>query len=176
MNVEYRSQNILGKFWILTLQFSITKEIAMQNKKNVYFQASFISFLVIIMLLSYHPVMPGAQESAPHVGIITIKDRPESIIPASLTVKKGDTIVWYNQGKEPISIRLIPQLGIVCSPIVNFYSDLSGNYKTGSIYNGGTASLCFLYTGVYEYEIKWIDQKKKTASRKMLSGKVTVAE
>jgi hypothetical protein len=33
-----------------------------------------------------------------------------------------------------------------------------------------------LYAGVYEYEIKWIDQKKKTASRKMLSGKVTVAE
>jgi hypothetical protein len=46
----------------------------MQIKKNVYFQASFISFLIIIMLLSYHPVMPGAQESAPHVGIITIKD------------------------------------------------------------------------------------------------------
>jgi len=25
MNVEYRSQNILGKFWILTLQFSTTQ-------------------------------------------------------------------------------------------------------------------------------------------------------
>ena len=148
----------------------------MQIIKNISFQAPVICFIIIIMLLCYHPVMSGAQESALHVGIITIKDLPESIIPATLTVKKGDTIVWYNQGKKPINIRLIPQLGIVCSPVVNFYSDLSGNYKTGVIYNGGTASLCFLYSGVYEYEIKWIDQKKKTASGKMLSGKVTVLE
>jgi len=148
----------------------------MQIIKNISFQAPVISFIIIIMLLCYHPVMPGAQESAPHVGIITIKDLPDGISPASLSVKKGDTIVWYNKGKEPINIRLIPQLGIVCSPVVNFYSDLSGNYKTGIIYHGGTASLCFLYTGVYEYEIKWIDQKKKTASGKMLSGKVIVSE
>jgi plastocyanin len=148
----------------------------MQIKKNISFQASFISFIIITMLLCYHPAMLSAQESAPHVVIITIKDQPERIIPDSLDVKKGDTIVWYNQGKEPISIRLIPQLGIVCSPIVNFYSDLSGNYKTGIIYQGGTASLCFLYAGVYNYEITWIDQKKKTASGKMLSGKVMIAE
>ena len=148
----------------------------MQIIKNISIPAPVISFIIIIMLLCSHPVMPGAQESAPHVGIITIKDLPERIIPATLTVKKGDTIVWYNQGKNPINIRLMPQLGIVCSPVVNFYSDLSGNYKTGVIYNGGTASLCFLYTGVYEYEIKWIDQKKKTASGKMLSGKVKVSE
>ena len=148
----------------------------MQIIKNISFPAPVICFIISIMLLCYHPVMSGAQESALHVGIITIKDLPESIIPATLTVKKGDTIVWYNQGKTPINIRLIPQLGIVCSPVVNFYSDLSGNYKTGVIYNGGTASLCFLYSGVYEYEIKWIDQKKKTASGKMLSGKVTVLE
>ena len=147
----------------------------MQIKKNVYFQAAFISFFSIMLMCS-HPVMPGAQEAAPHVGIITIKDQPETIVPDSLSVKKGDTIVWYNQGKEPISIRLVPQLGIVCSPIVNFYSDLSGNYKTGSIYHGGTASLCLLYTGVYAYEVKWIDEKKKTASGKMLSGKVIVTE
>jgi plastocyanin len=148
----------------------------MQIIKNISFQPPCISIIIIIMLLCHHPVMLGAQESTPHVGIITIKDLPESIMPATLTVKKGDTIVWYNQGKNPINIRLIPQLGIVCSPVVNFYSDLSGNYKTGVIYNGGTASLCFLYSGVYEYEIKWIDQKKKTAPGKMLSGNVTVAE
>ena len=148
----------------------------MRINRSVYVQASITSVLIIIMIMCYYPAMLGAQESAPHVGIITIKDQPESIIPTSLAVQKGDTIVWYNQGKKPINIRLIPQLGIVCSPIVNFYSDLSGNYKTGSIYHGGTASLCFLYAGVYAYEIKWIDQKKKTASGKMLSGKVTVAE
>ena len=148
----------------------------MQIIKNISFPAPVISFIVIIMLLCSHPVMPGAQESALHIGVITIKDQPERIIPATLKVKKGDTIVWYNQGKTPINIRLIPQLGIVCSPVVNFYSDLSGNYKTGVIYSGGTASLCFLYSGAYAYEIKWLDQKKKTASGKMLSGKVTVSE
>jgi len=148
----------------------------MQIIKNISFPAPVISFIVIIMLLCSHPVMPGAQESAPHVGVITIKDQPERIIPANLAVKKGDTIVWYNQGKKPINIRLIQQLGIVCSPVVNFYSDLSGNYKTGVIYSGGTASLCFLYSGAYAYEIKWLDQKKKTASGKILSGKVTVSE
>jgi plastocyanin len=151
-------------------------EIVMQIINKNYFRTPFIVLIISIMLLCYHSAIAYAQESAPHVGIITIKDRPETIVPDSLSVKKGDTIVWYNQGKEPISIRLVPQLGIVCSPIVNFYSDLSGNYKTGSIYHGGTASLCLLYTGVYAYEVKWIDEKKKTASGKMLSGKVIVTE
>lgn len=109
-----------------------------------------------------------------NASIISIKDLPDGISPASVTVKKGDTVVWYNQGKEPVTIRVKQRIGIVCSPLVNFNADPEGNYKTGTLPHGGTASLCFLYGGEYSFEVRWLSLKDRKPTGKDASGKVVV--
>jgi plastocyanin len=141
--------------------------------KSVFKVAAFIA---IVCTAHYAPACAG-NESSLHSGIIVIKDVPESISPASISVRAGDTVVWYNQGKRSITIRLLPLLSLVCSPIVNFYADISGVYKTGTINQGGTASLCFIYKGVYDYEVKWINREGTLPLfAKVISGKIIVEE
>jgi hypothetical protein len=87
----------------------------------------------------------------------------------------GDTVVWYNAGEEPVVISFLKEVGIVCSPIINFYADLSGGYKTQAIPRGGTASLCFIRQGEYEYEVKKLLQKdNEKPTEHILQGKVIV--
>ena len=106
---------------------------------------------------------------------VILTHSPEGISPNPVRIKKGDTIVWFNQDKEPVVIKFIPEIGIVCSPIINFYADLSGFYKTGSILKGGTASLCFIRSGEYEYEvIRRVAKPKGKPIEQILQGKVIV--
>jgi plastocyanin len=114
-----------------------------------------------------------AQEKA-NASIISIKDLTDGISPASVSVRKGDTVVWYNQGKEPVAIQLKQPLGIVCSPLVNFNADPAGNYKTGSVPHGSTASLCFLHGGEYTFEVRWLSLKDRKPTGKTAAGKINV--
>jgi hypothetical protein len=56
----------------------------------------------------------------PQLHIVIIMDTPDGINPLSLSIKKGDTVGWYNQGLEPVTIKFTAPLGIVCSPLINF--------------------------------------------------------
>ena len=106
---------------------------------------------------------------------VILTHSPEGISPNPVRIKKGDTIVWFNQDKEPVVIKFIPEIGIVCSPIISFYADLSGFYKSGSILKGGTASLCFIHSGEYEYEvIRLVAKPKGKSIEQILQGKVIV--
>jgi len=106
---------------------------------------------------------------------VVLSNSPEGIAPRTLHVKTGHTVVWYNTDKEPVVISFLEKLGIVCSPIINFYADLSGGYKTQAIPRGGTASLCFIRPGTYEFEVTRILQKdKEKPTEHILKGKVIV--
>jgi len=108
------------------------------------------------------------------VATISIQDRSDGISPVSVDVKRGDTVVWYNQGKAPVTISVKQRIGIVCSPLVNFNADPAGNYKTGVLPHGATASLCFLHGGTYTFEVRWLSLKDGKPSGKAVTGKVMV--
>ena len=108
------------------------------------------------------------------VATIIIQDKSDGISPASVDVKRGDTVVWYNQGKYPVTISVKQRIGIVCSPLVNFNADPAGNYRTGAIPHGATASLCFLHGGTYTFEVRWLNTKEKKSSEKAVTGSVAV--
>lgn len=120
------------------------------------------------------PGAPAAAEEKARVVTISIQDKAEGIRPETVDVKRGDTVVWYNQGKEPVTIRVKQRLGIVCSPLVNFNADPAGNYQTGTIVHGSTASLCFLHGGTYTYEVRWLKLKDRKPAGKAAVGKVNV--
>jgi len=130
--------------------------------------------LTLIFLMS---ALTLAEEEnlQPHLHKIILSNSTEGISPNPVTLKQGDTVVWYNTDKEPVVISFIQKLGIVCSPIINFYADLSGSYKTGALSLGGTASLCFIRQGEYEYEVKRIlNPDKQKPKEQVLKGKVIV--
>jgi hypothetical protein len=113
----------------------------------------------------------------PQLHIVIIMDTPDGINPLSLSIKKGDTVGWYNQGLEPVTIKFTAPLGIVCSPLINFYADIAGYYRTGRIFHGGTASLCFVRDGEFEYEVRRIvKESNKEPHEKIIYGKVIVKE
>ena len=108
------------------------------------------------------------------VATISIQDRSDGISPVSVDVKRGDTVVWYNQGKAPVTISVKQRIGIVCSPLVNFNADPAGNYRTGVLPHGATASLCFLHGGTYTFDVRWLNTKEKKSSAKAVTGSVAV--
>ncbi len=137
-----------------------------------------VTALIITLTLAFlmsAPVMAEEENLQPHLHKIILSNSTEGISPNPVSLKQGDTAVWYNTDKEPVVITFIQKLGIVCSPIINFYADLSGSYKTEALPLGGTASLCFIKQGEYEFEVKRIfnpDQKKP--KEQVLKGKVIV--
>ena len=134
--------------------------------------------LIITLTLTFlmsAPVMAEEENLLPHLHKIILSNSDEGISPNPVTLKKGDTVAWYNTDKEPVVISFIQKLGIVCSPIINFYADLSGSYKTEALPLGGTASLCFIKQGEYEFEVKRIlKPNTKKPKEQVLKGKVIV--
>ncbi len=144
---------------------------------NIRYAMKLVTVFTIITSIFIMHSSADAEEKAPaaRARSIIIKNSSEGVSPVSITVKRGDTVVWYNQGNASVSIRFLSQLNIVCSPLVNFYADISGSYKTGMISQGGTASLCFVYAGVYDYEVQWGSLgNKQQQSAKHVTGKVIV--
>ena len=137
-----------------------------------------VAALFVTAILTF--VVPGAviaEEASfePHLHKIILSNSAEGISPNPISLKQGDTVVWYNKDKEPAVITFIQKLVIVCSPIINFYADLSGSYKTEALPLGGTASLCFIRQGEYEYEVKRIlNPDKKKPKEQIVKGKVIV--
>ena len=128
-----------------------------------------VSFLVLFtpgVFLSNLQEIAFAEEKSykPDVTTVILKKEPEGISVNPLKIKLGTTIVWFNHDLEPITIRFTTKLGIACKAPVNFYSDLFGYYETGQIPQGGTASICFIYDGSYDYEVKRLVNKGEEIS------------
>jgi len=85
--------------------------------------------------------------------LITLKGESGTISPESVQVKLGTTVVWYNSGPGPAKIEFTTKIGIACSVPVNFYADMFGHYETTPIPVGGTASICFIGEGEYDYKV-----------------------
>jgi hypothetical protein len=143
----------------------------MKKKKTA--AALIINFTLMFLLET--PVMAEEENLQPHLYQIILSNSEEGISPNPVFLKQGNTVVWYNKDKESVVITFLQKLDIVCSPIINFYADPSGSYKTEALPLGGTASLCFIKPGEYEYEARRIlNPGKKKPKEKVSKGKVIV--
>ncbi len=99
--------------------------------------------------------------AAEQAQLITLKGESGIISPDSVKVKLGTTVVWYNSGPGPAKIVFTTKIGIACSVPVNFYADLFGHYESTAIPVGGTASICFIGEGEYDYTVTRMVSKGK---------------
>ena len=148
-----------------------------QNKK-CYLLLSFVLLFIVGTFVPTFKDTAFAEEIIPKPAIKTVlmKREPAGISPNPLKVKVGTTIVWFNHDPEPITIKFTTKLGIACKAPVNFYADLFGYYETGKIPQGGTASICFIFKGNYEYEVKRIVSKGKEKPLEEISDGLIIAE
>jgi len=147
-----------------------------QTKKSCV-AVIFFSFFMLCVLSSDLNSNAFAEDKASEEVIKTIilQKEPAGISPKTLKVKLGTTIVWLNNDPGPITIKFIEKLGIACKVPVNFYADLWGYYETGTIPQGGTASICFIYKGEYTYEVKRLTEKGKVREE-ISTGKIIAVE
>lgn len=112
-----------------------------------------LSFVVTgVCLLHVSAALQAAEQVCEKTpAVIALK---EDISPDSVTVKLGNTIIWHNKGPGPVTIKFITRIGLACAAPINFYADLLGNYETTPIPEGGTASICLIEEGRYEYEVR----------------------
>lgn len=120
---------------------------------------------------------PAAQavagDTAPGLVTVVLKAEPDGIEPVSVQAKQGNTIAWLNMGPGPVTIKFITRLGLACAAPSNFYADLLGNYETSAIPPGGTASICLIEQGQYEYEVRRLSGKKDEKPLETISkGKI----
>jgi len=133
--------------------------------------------LFAIFLFTFHQTSRAGEKSpAQPITTITLKQEPDSISPSHLKVKLGTTIVWFNNDAGPVTIRFLEKLGIACKVPVNFYADFWGNYETGAIAQGATASICFIYNGTYKYEVKRLITEGDKSSEQIATGTITAEE
>ena len=129
------------------------------------------------MLLSSAHTAVSAQPADQAPVIITLQDEPGGISPEESTCKRGQTLVFINNGTGPVKLKFITKIGLACAAPVNFYADLLGYYETGMIPEKGTASICLIETGVYEFEIrrlKVVTDEQQEPAEIISRGKVTV--
>lgn len=97
--------------------------------------------------------------------LVILKSDMRAVTPDPLKLKQGATVIWINEGTEPVSIKIKTKVGIACKNPVNFYADIFGYYETGQILSGATASICFIHKGKYEYEVKRVIGEDKPVEK-----------
>jgi plastocyanin len=150
----------------------------LQRKKGYVIGLLIVCFtLVTLLSLSHNAAFAQQKKAAEPVKTVILKKEPAGISPNSLKVKLGTTIVWVNSDPEPVTIKFIQKLGIACKVPVNFYADLFGYYETTAIPQAGTASICFIYQGEYDYEVKRLVSKgTEKQGEEISTGKITAEE
>jgi plastocyanin len=131
------------------------------NKTKLLLMATGAVFILTMVIFLSGPTTIGAAEKCE---VVAIRGR-DKIEPNTLTVKKGDCVVWINfisssSGYPSQDITLSFKEGEKCARTtkapVGFRMDYpSGCYVAGSFSYGQTASLMFAELGTYNYEVQF---------------------
>ena len=113
-----------------------------------------VLILVGFGLSGFPPAADEKQEDLKIINKIITIDR-EGTRPVTLTSQPGTTIIWVNNSRFPIEILFLDkQVTLSCGSPVNFFIGADKTYESNKVPSGGTASLCFMEAGTYEYRIK----------------------
>lgn len=118
-----------------------------------------IGGVAIFVVMVYMPVLAFAVEEKAEEEIKIINEvvvlSSEGAKPATLTSQPGTTVIWLNRSRFPMEILFLDkQVVLACGSPVNFIVGKDGAYESAKIPFGGTASLCFLEKGRYDYKVK----------------------
>jgi plastocyanin len=125
------------------------------NKARFLLTAAGVTFILTVVIFIGNPATIGAAEKC---DIVTIRGR-DNIEPVTLTVKKGDCVVWMNWTRDQ-DVLLSFKDGEKCvratKAPVGFKMDVpSGCYIANWLSYGQTASLVFTEAGTYKYEVQF---------------------
>ena len=127
----------------------------MQNQNFQTLPVVKIILVVAAILVFSQPALAAGKKTAGETAtVISLLQAPDVISPPLVKVKLGETIIWHNRAEGEVKIIFTTRIGIACAAPVNFYGDLLGNYETTKIPKGGTASICLIDVGKYEYEVR----------------------
>jgi len=86
--------------------------------------------------------------------MVRITER-EGAFPQTVISDAGTTVVWINNSRSTLEVQFLDKkVTLACGSPVNFFINTEGAYESGKIPYGGTASLCFLEKGTYDYMIR----------------------
>ncbi len=125
------------------------------SKTRFLIIAAGVTLIITVLIFIGNPPTIGAAEKC---DIVTIRGR-DNIEPVTLTVKKGDCVVWMNWTRDQ-DVLLSFKEGEKCvratKAPVGFKMDVpSGCYLGGWMSYGETASLMFVQPGTYKYEVQF---------------------
>jgi hypothetical protein len=96
-----------------------------------------------------------------------------AVLPESLTVKKGSTVVWINESQSPVEIQFEgKQVTLACKSPVHFVVNEDGSFISDRIPNGAVASMCFIEPG----EFNFVARKASTSYSDALSDRQRIKE
>jgi plastocyanin len=131
--------------------------------KNNSFLVSVIFFMAIFCFAGFsfaaEEVVPPSEELEAEQlkisnKIIRINAR-EGAFPQTFTSEPGTTVIWINNANSILEVLFLDKkVTLACGSPVNFFVGKDGAYESGKIPYGGTASLCFLEKGTYEYMVR----------------------
>jgi len=114
-----------------------------------------VLFLGIICLAEYAITAEEKGEQLKVINKIVIINQYEEVKPISIISQPGTTVIWVNHSRMPVEILFLDKkVTAACGSPVNFFVGRGRAYESGKIPFGGTASLCFLEKGKYDYMIK----------------------
>jgi plastocyanin len=149
----------------------------MKMGKETWFIAavliSIVAFTIDCSLAQDEKVMPEKHLAGAHV-IRIQSDR--GIIPPSLSVKPGATVIWVNESKSLIEI-LFPhkKITVSCQSPVNFMVDVDGSFVSNKIGLGAVASICFIEKGAFDFIVKKLSPGKSSPADEF-KGKIIVEQ
>ena len=86
--------------------------------------------------------------------IVRISEK-EGAYPQTLFTEPGTTVIWVNNARSVLEVLFLDKkVTLACGSPVNFFVGKDGAYESGKIPYGGTASLCFLEKGTYDYMVR----------------------
>ena len=81
-------------------------------------------------------------------------DMKPVVDPVNINSAPGTTVIWVNFSKTPVELLFLDKkVTTACGSPVNFFVGKKGAYESAKIPFGGTASLCFLEKGKFEYMV-----------------------
>jgi plastocyanin len=111
-------------------------------------------FLVFFSLSELTVAAGKEKASLKVINKIVIINEYEEVKPLTITSSPATTVIWVNHSRTPVEILFLDKkVTAACGSPVNFFAGKNGAYESGKIPFGGTASLCFLEKGKYNYLI-----------------------
>jgi len=133
-----------------------------------------------VMLLPLNSVPAQVDKIAPELKtsghrVITLK-HSFGATPSTVTVQKGTTVIWMNDGRSNAKIKFIgKQVTMACKSPVHFVVDEQGSFNSNAIPPGAVASLCFVENGDFDYVVtQETPQTEPTQAPKEFKGKIIV--